>query len=1487
MTESSFYGPYTPDRITIDNLGINVTPETNDSLSLISEYLIVGESTSSSGSSSNNSLSMIVDSRGIAINTKLSNRRISKYDSEIHGDTYIHGNMYVSGDVFQNGSNLVGSGGVSSGLFNYAYDGFGIYYSGLTTFGSFDSASNNSYMVNISKTIDRNIDKAHLVIQNNRSAVAKVAIIGNAPVSPMIINTSSNVPIEFHVGRDTSYFSNVYKKLDYINGVGTVIVSDIPEYKGKTDSPHLNIDMNGNVGIKTNLNKLIRYNIRGTDEYGGVKYTSNISYPDFYVNGTMFSSNILMFDYETGSHKNLDELYSRRDGQSIVTSNLVPGKFAKGFFEFQSNVSIMGPIDPSIELKVYGDAEMTGNVAVVGNVNTGNQLTTRSIHVHETATFSNNMFIQDNIYVKNNIYKYKNTSNGIDHYDLLSIVSNVINLENGAATDFSYYGNAYSTKRRFGVGIEPNMGDEINNQLVVSKRDKTIFELEVRDNNFAGFVKAAFIGHPNTSYANRADGSLVFITPGPDNQVYHASQSRAQQNLYFYPGYEGPISDFSLNSNNPPTLGIFVNKKVGIKTFTPEYDLDVVGDIAASGNYYLKKSTSSIPIKLGVWNSRTEGIFYYDDASPHVGINTVPQTDYGLTVAGKILSIGGYYTIDGFKTIPLYNSFEASLKPQADYEYAYFRGRLGIGDIKSLGTLSVRETFRDYNTSLKLLNSPQGQVSSLHFVGNANEYVQVMNDTNSTFEVFNGTIESMSNQNIARAFITKRYVNGSNQMILNSNLEYGLNKSDCALVVNGNMDVKGSINVSGEYKVSGRTIEINAGGTAAEYYKIPDTKENVYISGENIYLEPRSLIGGAFYIGWGNDIANSGANAIVNIAMHTEGINPRMIFVSKFKSFSLDASSLVQFENTNRKTVVMGINNSKFYIGGTRVSEPYIVIESVGDTLQNSTHNSMGVGTATPNGSKMHIYTDINGQPLATLTRQINTSDDDQIYSDIILEKRINSDAYRWKIHAPVLNGNTQKIQFLYEDTIDHDIAEKFCITKYGFIGINNPYPEYAIDIVGGSIRIRDQDPQILFQKSSSVYGTSSEIDYSIYSSNNSFTIESKDVFRGALPIMNVSSNNAIGFNMYANSNYDVSINGSLNVSKEIFIKGRSFFSVLDNNVANGSFLEWENIFINPDANAFGGVYINGGKTTTCNVFQVNSGKNGNVAVLNSIYPQSLLHFRNLHRRTELEDAEKIWRVGSSNNSFIIEHRSNVIYNELLITDEQTHYGRVSEYIQSDVIGEFVERLNGSIELNALNPKLTMNSINVIGTSNDNMYLMTSNLGIGTIVPEACVHIHNTGAVDSFKITDAFVVTSNGSVGIGTMVPEAKIHIVGSTKFENMDSNSVFEVIGDSIFRNNISVKGNIVNDSDARIKSEIVQIENALSKIEKIAGYTFMKNGRKETGVIAQEIFEVLPEAVFENNDGMMGVAYGNIIGLLIEGIKELNTTVKELHLKIDLYNK
>jgi hypothetical protein len=196
------------------------------------------------------------------------------------------------------------------------------------------------------------------------------------------------------------------------------------------------------------------------------------------------------------------------------------------------------------------------------------------------------------------------------------------------------------------------------------------------------------------------------------------------------------------------------------------------------------------------------------------------------------------------------------------------------------------------------------------------------------------------------------------------------------------------------------------------------------------------------------------------------------------------------------------------------------------------------------------------------------------------------------------------------------------------------------------------------------------------------------------------------------------------------------------------------------------------------------------------------------------------------------------------------------------------------------------------------MYINTSNLGIGISTPLSKLHIENKDNVESFKIiqhnttcnivainVDNFVISSNGNVGIGTSTPQAKIHIIGSTRFENDEASARFEVVGESIFYNNIIVKGNIVSDSDYRIKNDVKIIGDALSKIKKITGYTFLKNGTtlRETGVIAQEIKEVLPEAVFTNTDGLLGVAYGNVIGLLIQGIKELSDKLDELHLKID----
>lgn len=90
---------------------------------------------------------------------------------------------------------------------------------------------------------------------------------------------------------------------------------------------------------------------------------------------------------------------------------------------------------------------------------------------------------------------------------------------------------------------------------------------------------------------------------------------------------------------------------------------------------------------------------------------------------------------------------------------------------------------------------------------------------------------------------------------------------------------------------------------------------------------------------------------------------------------------------------------------------------------------------------------------------------------------------------------------------------------------------------------------------------------------------------------------------------------------------------------------------------------------------------------------------------------------------------------------------------------------------------------------------------------------------------------------------------------------------------------------SDIRQKENIKPIENALDKVSQLGGYTFNYKYDKETpmtGVIAQELLEVLPEAVYETTDPTTGehiyaVRHGNVIGLLIEAIKELQAKVEK----------
>lgn len=98
---------------------------------------------------------------------------------------------------------------------------------------------------------------------------------------------------------------------------------------------------------------------------------------------------------------------------------------------------------------------------------------------------------------------------------------------------------------------------------------------------------------------------------------------------------------------------------------------------------------------------------------------------------------------------------------------------------------------------------------------------------------------------------------------------------------------------------------------------------------------------------------------------------------------------------------------------------------------------------------------------------------------------------------------------------------------------------------------------------------------------------------------------------------------------------------------------------------------------------------------------------------------------------------------------------------------------------------------------------------------------------------------------------------------------------------------------SDKRLKKNIVHMESSLEKINKINGYKYewtddfkkrsnSSSNEKQAGFIAQEIKDILPEAVVENSDGFLGVNYNAVMPLLAEGIKEQQKTINELKLEV-----
>jgi hypothetical protein len=90
---------------------------------------------------------------------------------------------------------------------------------------------------------------------------------------------------------------------------------------------------------------------------------------------------------------------------------------------------------------------------------------------------------------------------------------------------------------------------------------------------------------------------------------------------------------------------------------------------------------------------------------------------------------------------------------------------------------------------------------------------------------------------------------------------------------------------------------------------------------------------------------------------------------------------------------------------------------------------------------------------------------------------------------------------------------------------------------------------------------------------------------------------------------------------------------------------------------------------------------------------------------------------------------------------------------------------------------------------------------------------------------------------------------------------------------------------SDATKKTNIRPIENSIELTKQLEGvrYDWIDNNKPSLGLIAQEVEKVLPELVETSTDGTKSISYGNIVGVLIEAIKEQQVRIEELERKLN----
>ena len=309
----------------------------------------------------------------------------------------------------------------------------------------------------------------------------------------------------------------------------------------------------------------------------------------------------------------------------------------------------------------------------------------------------------------------------------------------------------------------------------------------------------------------------------------------------------------------------------------------------------------------------------------------------------------------------------------------------------------------------------------------------------------------------------------------------------------------------------------------------------------------------------------------------------------------------------------------------------------------------------------------------------------------------------------------------------------------------------------------------------------------------------------------------------------------------------------------NGSYSEGTNMSIQGGGSGDPNLYVNGGFTSSTNggiVFRSGSSTTytermritsaGNVGIGTSS-PAELLHISKIGSGTVLS----IEAVSGNDAALKLKDQSRSYYigtdsGNLYVYDQTGAKERMRITNTGEIIGtnnsQFRVTSNGNFRVNT-NADAILGYVIRSGAWKGNS---ENNISLATDGPYGISFFTNG------SVSEKMVITTGGNILMGTTSDNGeRLYVSGA-----------------------IRATGNITANSDLLLKKNLKLVDNPIDKINQLNGYLYQwkENDEYQYGVIAQEVEKILPYAVQTGNNGIKGVAYNQLIPVLIEAVKELN---------------